>query len=164
MNNELTLVGALAVAVTALAGIITYSLKFLSAKLFDPDKGLFTVVAMRHVKFVDESSEALRINSDALQTIGIAIKEIGTATKRTAEATEHQELTNEKIATLIDRHHVELLSFSQRFPNTDDFSTVRTNEAIHHLARAGRAHLDGHDEQCRKELDEAEKAVNGKND
>lgn len=162
MGDEPTLIGALAVAVTALAGVIAVVARSVWTRLFDPDKGLVVILVNRHLKFVDESADILKVNTDSQHTIGMAMKEISAAMKRTATAVEKQDETNEKIAITLEEQHKELAAFSGRFPLTSDFSTVQTNDAIHHLARAGRAHLEGRDEDCRKELDEAERAVNNK--
>lgn len=162
MSEDMTLVGALVLAVTTLAGAIGLTARALWVKLFDSEKGLAMVLVNRHLRFVDESAEAMRVNSSSQSSISAAVTEISEAVKRTAEATENQEKTNLQIAGMLAHQHEELTGFSKRFQEQDEFSTVRTNAAIHHLARAGRAHLEGKDDDCLRELNEAEKVVNGK--
>lgn len=162
MDEQITLVGALVIAVGSLATVIGVAGRMLWTKLFAKDEGLLIIAFNKHLKFIDQTAEMMQVNTDSQKTVSMAMREISMAVKRTAEATENQERTNQQISEMLDHQHEELVAFSKRFPSTDDFSTVATNEAIHHLARAGRAHLDGKDDDCRRELDQAEKVVNGK--
>lgn len=155
MSNELTLVGALSIAIVALTSVITFVSRQLWIKLFDADKGLATKVVERHLKYVDENAGTNRLISEA-------VVEIKQTLTRTAQAAEKHEETSEKICEMLGHQHQELLAFSGRYHSADEYSTVKTNEAIHHLTRAARSHLDGHDDECRRELDEAERAVNGR--
>lgn len=164
MNDDYTLVSALVVAISSLAGVIGYASRQIWLKLFAEEKGLFVKIVDRHLRFVDESAASMKINTESQSRISHAVDEIKEVVQRSAEVIEKQNAMTSKIEMALAQHHEDSQEFIAKFQRSSDaYTTTKTNEAIHHLARAGRAHLEGNDEDTLKELDAAERAVDRRN-